>query len=267
MNIKEITVGLSGVIPLASYENSRPSFSMTMEIGPGDDHAEAMEYCRSYLHALMDQEIAKGKIEYIKRAYESFRTYKHNGKEYFSVTTILYWDAEWRVTPDHLAQLAARGTIVGDMVETYLQKHYWLEPEQTDYLRDDVAVLKTGSSGLSWDDCSHKAFCEKYGDDIKVERTQGVVYNDEHSYAGTYDILGTYKGKKALMDVKCGGYNFAQLAAYAVCCPGVEQLVVLPVGPTDNKCGYQQPKVTDDIKGQFEKFLDAREKFRKRFGV
>jgi len=268
MKIDKISHGLSGVIPLASYENSRPSFNIEISIDNERELEAATKFCQDYLHGLMDSEIQRGKAEYIERAYaDKIRWYTKNGRKYPSVTSILYWDAEWRVSQDHLAQLAARGTIVGEIVEHYLSTGFWLNPEELSFRADDVAILKTGSSGLSWNDCSHRAFCEKFGDDIKVEDTQGVVYNDEHRYAGTYDILGTYKGKKALMDVKCGGHNMAQLAAYAVCCEDVEVLVVLPVGPTDNKCGYMKPVECTDIKGEFEKFLDAREKFRRRFGV
>ena len=268
MKFRECTFSLSGVIPLASYENSRPGFSITAELAENEELESAMSFCQRYLHGLMEMEINRGKAEYIERAYaDKIRFYEKDGRKYPSVTSILYWDAEWRVTLDHLTQLASRGTIVGSMVETYLATGLWLDPETSPLLVDDVAILKTGSSKLSWDDCSHKAFCEKFGKDITVENVQGTVFNDEHIYAGTYDILGTFEGKKALMDVKCGGHNMAQLAAYAVCAPDVTTMVVLPVGPTDNKCGYMRPIICEDIQGEFEKFLQARAKFKARFGI
>ena len=268
MKVNEITVSLSGVIAVASYENLRPGYQMTVELSPQDDPYKVMLQCQDELHKMMDAEAIRGKTDYLKRAYEDkFRWYQKDGRDYISVTTVLYWDAEWHVTPDHLAQLASRGTVVGEIVETYLKDKIWIDPEKTASLADDVNILKTGSSGLSWEDCSYRAFCEKYAEDITVENTQGAVFNDEHKYAGTYDIVGTYKRRRAVIDVKCGGHNMAQLAAYAACLPGIEVLVVLPVGPTDNKCGYQQPKVCEDIQGEFQKFLQARAKFRQRFSV
>ena len=79
--------------------------------------------------------------------------------------------------------------------------------------------------------------------------------------------MGTYEGKKSVIDIKCGTFDWRQLAAYAMCLEGIEQLVILPVGPTDNKCGYQKPKVNTMIQKEYEEFLKARAKFRRRFGI
>ncbi len=72
---------------------------------------------------------------------------------------------------------------------------------------------------------------------------------------------------RSVIDIKCGTFDWRQLAAYARCLDGVEQLVILPVGPTDNKCGYQKPKPNKSIQKEFEEFLKARAKFKNRFGV
>lgn len=267
MKVTKIGCGMSGVIAIASYENLRPSFTMEIELGPKDDVRKVFQRASDYMHEMMDNEAYRGKVEYLKRARDGFRWHTKNGKDYISVTTVLGWDMDWHVKPDHLAQLAARGTIVGEMVEIFFSTGQWIDPEESENLAEDVALLKSGSSGLSWNDCSHVAFCEQFAKDIKVEQTQLEVFNDEHMYAGTLDILGKYQGHKAVLDCKCGGYDFAQLAAYAVCIPSVTHLVVLPVGPTDNKCGYKKPIVCEDIKGEFEKFLQARTKFRRSFGI
>lgn len=108
---------------------------------------------------------------------------------------------------------------------------------------------------------------EKYRDKIKVEKFQNEVFNDEALYAGRYDILGEFDGVRSIMDIKSGGWDFRQLAAYAVCVGDIEQLVVIPVKPTDNKCGYVKPVINDTVQKEYEEFLKARAKFKQRFGI
>ena len=267
IKVKEVTVSLSGVIPVAAYENLRPGFSMTVELIDGQDVKKVITECQQYLHSVFEAESNRGKADLIDKQYSNIRFYEKDGKKYPSVTSIIGWDKEWKVTEDELRQYASRGTIVGEIVEHYLSKGEWIDPTQVPSLREDVSVLMSGSLMFTWEQCSHKAFLEQFGDKIKVENVQGTVFNDENLYAGTYDIFGSYESVKSLMDVKCGGYNMMQLAAYAMCLEGVQQLVVLPVGPTDNKCGYKKPVVCDTIGKEFEEFLKVRAKFRKRFGV
>ena len=271
LKVKEVTVSLSGVIPVAAYENLRPSFSMTVELIDGQKVEDVVGECQRYLHAVFEGESNRGKADLIDKQYSNIRFYEKNGRKYPSVTSILNWDKQWSVTEDELNQYASRGTIVGYLVEQYLTRLHapddWLDPTQVPALREDVSILMGGSLMFTWEQCSHKAFIEKYGDMIKVEKIQGTVFNDECLYAGTYDILGSYDGVKSVMDVKCGGYDMRQLAAYAMCEKDIKQLVVLPVGPTDNQCGYKRPVVCDTIQKEFEEFLKARAKFKKRFGV
>ena len=268
MKIKEITVSLSGVIPVAAYENLRPGYTITVEPAPGESREQIVADLQAYLHTVFDHESNRGKAELIDKQYANIRFYERNGKKYPSVTSILNWGKEWKVTDDELRQYASRGTIVGEMVETYLSTGQWIKPEEVSDLEEDVAILCGGSLGMHWSQCSHEAFCNNFAKEISVEETQGRVFNDEALYAGTYDIFGTYKDKVSLMDVKCGGFDMRQLAAYAVALGGnIEQLVVLPVGPTDNKCGYKKPVVCDTIQKEYEEFLKARAKFKQRFGI
>jgi hypothetical protein len=247
IKIKEITVSLSGVIPVAAYENLRPGFSMTVEPINGESPEKVIAECQEYLHSVFENESNRGKADLIDKQYSKVRFYEKNGKKYPSVTSILGWDKDFHVTEDELRQYASRGTIVGEMVETYLQTGEWIDPTQVASLREDVSVLMSGALMMTWEQCS--------------------VFNEENLYAGTEDILGLYDGGKSVMDVKCGGWDMRQLAAYAMCEKDIEQLVILPVGPTDNKCGYKRPVVCDTVQKELEEFLKARAKFKRRFGI
>lgn len=269
MRVKEITVSLSGVIPVAAYENLRPGFSMTVEPADGEEPHKIVADCQQYLHSVFAGESNRAKAELICQQYEKVKCHEKDGKQYPRVTSILNWDKEWHITDDELRQYASRGTIVGEMVEQYLKTGEWIDPLEVPSLREDVSILMSGSLMFTWEQCSHKAFCEQYGSKITVEKVQGRIYNDEALYAGTYDILGIYDGKRSVMDVKCGGHDMRQLAAYAIAIENeeIEQLVVLPVGPTDNKSGYKRPVVCDTIQKEYEEFLKARAKFKQRFGL
>jgi len=267
MKVKEAHYGLSGVIPVAAYENLRPSFDITCEIQEGDDVKKIFAEMQRYLHQLFDEESNRGKADLIDKQYSNIRFYEKDGKKYPSVTSILNWDKTWQVTEDELRQYASRGTIVGEIVERYLYTGEWIDPTQVPSLREDVSILMSGSLMFTWEQCSYKAFLEQFAKKIKVESVQKTVYNDEALYAGTMDILGEFDGIRSVMDVKCGGFDMRQLAAYAVCEKDIMQLVVLPVGPNDNKCGYKKPVICDTIQKEYEEFLKARAKFKNRFGI
>jgi hypothetical protein len=267
MKIKEITASLSGVISNGPYENLRPGFSMTVEPINGESPEKIFNNCMEYLHTLMALEDNRAKTELTEKQYTNIRFREKDGIKYPSVTSILFWNAEWQVSPDHLQQLASRGIVVESLIFEYIKTGEWKDPTTMLWIAEDVAILKSGSSHLSWDDCSHQAFMKEYGDKLKNVSFHGEVFNDEYLYSGEYDIVGEFDGKKSLIDIKCGGYDFRQLAAYARCLEGIEQLVIFAVGPTDNKCGYKKPIICTTIQSEFEEFLKARAKFRKQFGV
>lgn len=265
--IKEITVGLSGVIPVAAYENLRPSFSITVEPIDGEEPEKIIASLQQYLHTVFEGESNRGKADLIDKQYSNVRFYEKDGKKYPSVTSILNWDKEWRVTDDELRQYASRGNIVEAIVEQFLKTDKWIDPMQIPELKEDVSVLMSGSLMFTWEKCSHKAFMKTYRDKIKVEAFQQTVFNDEAMYAGTYDLLGDFDAIRSIMDTKTGVFDMRQLAAYAICEKDIKQLVVLPVGPTDNKSGYKRPVVCDTVQKEFAEFLKARAKFKQRFGV
>jgi len=268
--IKEITVSLSGVIPVAAYENLRPGFSITAEPINGENPEAIIAELQQYLHTVFENESNRGKADLIDKQYANIRFYEKDGKKYPSVTSILNWDKEWRVTDDELRQYASRGIVVESMINVFLSSGEWIDPTQVPSLREDVSILMSGSLMLTWEQCSHKKFMEQYRKKIEATSFQGIVFNEEALYAGRYDIYGNYDGIKSIMDIKSGGFDMRQLAAYAMCIEqvaDVKQLVVIPVGPTDNKCGYKRPVVCDTIQKEFEEFLKARAKFKQRFGI
>lgn len=268
MNVKEITVGLSGVIPIASYENFRPSFSITAEPIDGENPDKIITSLQEYLHRLMMEESNRSKAEAIEKMYAQIRLYEKGNKKYPSVTSILGWDKDWHgMTDDDLLQYASRGKILEYICTYYLLHKEWVDPETVDVLKEDLAILKRGSRQLSWQDNSCKAFMEKYAEIIVVEQFQKTVFNEEHNYAGTMDIVGLFDGKKSIMDFKSGTHDWRQLAAYAICEDNIEQLVILHIGPTDNKCGYKKPTICTTIETEFKAFLKARAKFRHRYGI
>lgn len=267
MKIKEITVSLSGVIPVAAYENLRPSFSITVEPINDEDPEKIIDSLQQYLHTVFDNESNRGKADLIDKQYANIRFREKNGKKYPSVTSILGWDKDWHITDDELRQYASRGTIMDAMMTEFFTTGRWIDPTQIQSLREEVSILMSGSLMLTWEQCSHKAFMAKYQEKIEALDFHGTVFNDEALYSGEWDILGRYDGIKSIMDIKHGQWDMRQLAAYAICEKDIKQLVVLPVGPTDNKSGYKRPVVCDTIQKEYEEFLKARAKFKKRFGI
>ena len=274
MKTKEITVSLSGVIPIAAYENLRPGFSITVEPIDGETDEQIINDKLQELHQIFELEANRGKADLLRKLYANIRWYEKDGKQYPSVTSVLTLcggqngkEKDFHITDDELAQYAARGNAIEAVVEYYLKTGTWPEPPEMVVAYEDIAILTNGSLKFSWADCSHKAFMETYGPKIKAERFQTTVFNEEHLYAGTSDIVGEFDGVRSLMDIKSGGYDMRQLAAYAVCEQDIKQLVILLVGPTDNKCGYKKPVICDTIQTEFEAFLNARARFKQRFGI
>jgi len=272
MKIKEIHAGISGVIPIASYENLRPSYDMTAELEEGESVDECFLKLRKVIRMQFDIEANQAKIDLIEKQYQNIRFRERNGKKYPSVTSITDWDKDWRISDDELRQYAARGTIVHALVEEYIKTGEWAEPDKLPQLKEDIIVLATGSLKLKWQDCTHQKFFEQFGKDFEFILTEQEVYNDEHLYSGRYDAKGKYKDKLSIIDFKTGSsYHHKQLAAYAVAERNgdsqIEQLVICPIGPATTKTGYKKPSVNEQIKDNFKVFLHDRAKFRARFGI
>ncbi|MHC4890742.1 MAG: hypothetical protein ACYTEO_14910 [Planctomycetota bacterium] len=266
--IKEITVGLSGVIPTASFENLRPHYSITVQpTGRQQDPKKIFDLLEDKLHKRFSLIENRAKVDLIERQYSYIRFREKGGHKYPSVTSILTWSTIWKISDDELKQYAARGTVIDKLVELYFQTGKWKDPHKIAELKEEVSILLGGSKGFHWNDCTHEKFFAKYKKRINIKKMKPVIYNDEHLYSGEIDFVGDFDGKRSVMDVKTGAYDMRQLAAYAVCEKGIEQLVVLPVKPTDNITGCKMPVICDTINSKFKEFLKARGKFRERFGI
>jgi len=173
--------------------------------------------------------------------------------------------------------LLRKSVLVNDGVG-FPQFDFITRDEDYDTMRDRAILLNTtmeeilgdfdiqGVSSLFF--LREEAFEEKTDEDDSDDSDgDGLWDNDELLYSGRYDIKGKFEGIPAIMDCKSGAFDMRQLAAYAVCEEGIKRLVVLPIGPTDNKCGYKKPVVCDAIKDEFKGFQRARAKFQLRFGI
>jgi hypothetical protein len=268
MEIKEIRHSVQAVISTGPYENQREMFEVLATLKSDDNLEDAMRKLEEFNHSRLEMTVNRAKVDLIEKQYQNIRFYEVNGKKYPSVTSILGWNTDWKITEDELAQYGSRGTIVHTLIEKYFKDKKWYEPLELPELENDVSVLMSGSRKLSWKDCSYKEAIENIIKDLELVASEQTVYNDTHLYCGRFDMLCKYKGKLTLMDFKSGTTtDMRQLAAYAVCLNNVEQLVILPVGPTDNKTGFKKPVICTDIQKEFKAFLYARSKFRERFGI
>ena len=274
MKVTKVSAELSGVISIASYENLRPGFGMEVELDEGEDPKEVYERIRAILREQFQREGNVAKVDLIEIQYENLKFYPRNGKKYPSITSVLGWDDDWRISKDELGQYGSRGTIIGRMCYEYFKVldnkrvAIWIDPMECKELEEDVINVISGSLGLTWKSGTYKAFVVKFGNDIEVFAMEETVYNDEWEIAGTLDIRGLFKSKKSIMDWKTGTYKMAQLAGYAVSSEEKQdQLVILPVGKTKNKCGYINPIICTDIEKEWKVLVKAREKFRRRFGI
>jgi len=268
MKVKEITIGKSGVIPIASYSNLRPSFSMTVEPEEGEELDSIFKSIQMIIDNQFEREEQNAAIKRIEKLYKNIRFYKKNGKKYPSVTSIMDWDTEWRIPSYELKQYGSRGTIVDRLLQLFLKESKWFNPKELIELKDDVNSLLSGNLKLHWEDCTHIKFMEKYGELLgEPKEIQKAVFNEGLGYAGTPDLIAPFKGLKSIIDCKTGVYDFAQLAAYAACEEGVKQLVVFPLGPTNNVSGYSKPVIRLNWGDDWKRFLLMRKKFRENFGI
>ena len=268
MEIKEINVSLSAVLPNAPFANNRPGYSIMAGLKPDEDVEECINRLKKILHSQLDLDENRAKADLIERQYKNIRFRELHGKKYPSVTSILSWDTDWRVTEDELCQYASRGTIVHYLIEQFVKTGEWIDPQSDPEIKEEVDTVLSGSLKLHWNQCSHKEFFAQHGKDFEFKKTEQTVYNHELCYSGRYDYYGTYKGEPAIIDVKTGSHNFLQLSAYAACVEDpVTRLVVIPVSPTDNKSGCQRPSVTDKIDMYMKKFTQKRRAFKQRFGL
>ena len=193
IKVKEITVSLSGVIPIAAYENLRPGYSMTLELDPGQSAYEAMVYCQNHLRQMLQEETDRSRADAIEKKFSKIGFRTKGNKKYPRVSSILGWNINWErfgISELDLPQYASRGNILEAICQHYLESGEWIDPRDVPELEEDIAVLRNGSKGFTWEDCSYKVCMEKFAEKIEMDTFQQVVYNDEHNYTGAIDIVG-----------------------------------------------------------------------------
>lgn len=268
MKIKEIRASKSGVIPIAKFANLKPGYEAVADLEKGDDPAKCLEKLQSILDARFAIEENKALVQLIEKQFKNIGFHEKDGKKYPRESSIMSWDKEWRIPKHELNQYAARGTIVHKLFHLFLTEGKWFDPKEIEELEDSVNMLLSGNLKLHWENSSHKKFMKKYRDDIgKIEAMEEIVFNEELFYSATPDLIAPFKGLKSVIDYKTGTYDFAQLASFAGCIEGIKQLVIFPVGETDNVNGYMKPIIKTDWKDDWRRWLEYRRRFRENFGL
>lgn len=273
----EITVSATGKIPRRSFENYAPMF-VIKEIIPGpisdEDRRVRQKELYDEIHRLFNSERDAIRLEELQETFKNLRftTNPKTGKKYPHVTDILYWDADFYISPEKLTQYGARGSAVHSMID------HWIKAGEWDFKavnKRDMILLKNGSLRLfdNIGDINFLGFMEKYGKDIEFGEGEFRGFNEEHFYCGSPDRVGKYLGIPTIFDFKCRGANnddFKQMAMYCRLddprVAGVKQMVIIPLDP-DNKSGYGRPVVSDEIEKYFNLALRDRHDYRDKFGI
>lgn len=269
----KVIAHFTGVISTGEFENERPLFGLEQIIHYVDDDVTAARQkelygmCRKvFKEAQRDSLIAR-----IRKQREDIRFYEKDGMQYPSVTSIIGWDDDYHISPEELAQHAARGTIIHKQIAHYIKEGQWIDPLDLSICYPEIVILKRGNLKLSYDDVNFLGFLEKHP--IEFISSEVAVYNDDLKYAGTYDFKGRLDKKITLFDVKCGASldrlkAFKQLTAYAHCPQNqdVEQLCIVHL---NNKVqqGFSKPIICTDVNKYWELFKADRVNFKKRFLV
>jgi len=268
VKIKEIKASKGGVIPIASFSNLRIGFEISAEIGEDEDASLIFKKLQEIIDNQFEREEQNAAVKRIEKLYKNIGFHKKNGRSYPRVSSIMDWDTEWKIPSYELNQYGSRGTIIHKLSELFLKEEKWFDPTELTELEDDINIIKSGNLHLNWEDCTHQKFMQVYGKFIgKPEAIEEVVFNEELFYSATPDLIAPFKELKSVIDYKTGGYDFAQLAAYAGCIKGIKQLVIFPLGPTNNVSGYSKPIVRLNWENDWKRWLMMRKKFRENFGI
>jgi hypothetical protein len=278
----------SGTISTGAFENEKPLFEIAEEFdAPMTD--EAIAGRQKELYELCKQNFsAQSRIslqDKIKMEQEGIRLYPiaEKNKEYPSVTSIMSWDKSFNMPDTELAQYASRGTLVHALCEEFDETGKWLDlkaliVKKPDLYKDWVIMTK-GNRQLNVDGYDYPAFLKAYP--IEHIASEEVIVNHEHEFAGRLDKVGTPEGGAWLklgvkpihtvFDFKTShtvteeAYG-AQLSAYART-KGLSQAVIIPLrNSRDVKRGFSAPVVVN-VDKYYPRFLEARQLFRKRFGI
>lgn len=288
----EITAAVSAVIPTGTYENLKPLYSVkeTIEVDELPNElglrvdidamiSKRTDELRAMVNSKLDSDYQEQKIMRIKAQRKDMRFYERGGKQYPSVTSIISAIEPIDYDPMLLQQYAARGNIVHKQIAHYFKTGtFEKDISKVPGTKLDYLILSQGSLKLSWEDCNFLGWWEDNSKDIKLgtnasDDSEVTVFNDEHLFAGTADLICLYKDKKAVIDFKtASNYDAEKLDKYwrqvAAYCRtvGAEVMIVAPLNPK-NKCGYGKTLVEDSVEKYFNLFLQDRAAFKQVYGV
>ena len=277
MKIK-ISAGFSGVISTGSYENSRPSYGVEIEIDNFDgfifkDVEKFVEEKQKILQDICQKRFKEDEqqaiVERINKERADFRWYG----SFPSVTSIIGWDSDFFVSPEELQQYASQGNLIDAQVKHFIASGEWVPVEKIDGTWADIVICKQGKLRLSTNGWDFPGFLKKYP--LEKMEVGSPVISRTHQYGGTPDISKClYSGKKTLADIKRTPdklKHFKQTAAYILALEengesAYEQMMLIPLNDKTEQ-GYSKPIVSTEIKQYQDMFLRDREQFKKRFGV
>jgi len=276
---KTIEVGASfgGKIPTGSYENMNPNF-FAKEVfefeGTEEEIQDLIKRRQDDLHKLclsnFEAVAIQARIQKIQNDRKDFRWYEKDGEKFISVTSILNYDVDFYVDENELKQYAAQGTVIDARVKHLIKTGEWVDASKIEGITSELFILKTGSLKLSLEAGDFPAFLKKHPlDDMKVGEP---IFNLEHRYAGTPDIICKSGGLLTVADVKRNVTTenkikyLMQTAAYAKGLSGIQQLILIPLNDKTEQ-GFSKPIITTEVDRYFDLFLAKRNEFRKIYGI
>lgn len=294
----EISASFTGKISTGNFENESPFFS-AKEIIEYDEETDGkvsaenrdiqIKIRQQELHTICYSQFKRhadaAYAERIAKIYQDIRFYDgKDGLKYPSVTSIIGMDDKFFVSPDELAQYAARGTIIHKQVEIFLNTGEWKLPKDIAEVAPCYLTVIKGSLGLDLEDVDFRGLYADYP--FKFTSLESVVLNDEYRYGGRVDIQCVIESKNpgkwakvegvkfdvpTILDIKTGTTldkmkGLTQQAAYAKAVDGIQQIGLLHLNK-DNKCGYSTPVITTNLERYWALFAKKRQDFKNRYAI
>lgn len=291
----EISASFTGKISTGNFENESPFYSVKEVIEFEDseerfkDEDGMIKSRQKELHDICYGQFKRhadaAYAERIAKTYQDIRFYDgKDGLKYPSVTSIIGMDEQFFVSPDDLAQYAARGTILHKQIEIFLLTGEWKSPKDISEVSPCYLTVIKGSLGLDLEDVDFRGLYKEYP--FKFTSLESVVLNDEYRYGGRVDIQcvieSSNPGKWAkiegikfdvptILDIKTGTTldkmkGLTQQAAYAKAVEGIQQIGLLHLNK-ENKCGYSAPVITTNLERYWALFAKKRQDFKARYAI
>jgi hypothetical protein len=273
--ITNIQLTKSATISTAPYENLKPGYGMSIDTRGMTPAQMLIAY--KIGNKILDLQM---KIEAHNKLAEKLAMDSRVGFSmvkdiaYAWVSSICSFDIVWRMPPFELDQYACRGKLAEALFCNLLDGKPHPKKEEMEgffkekKLHESYAIMKNGSLGLTLEKLPIEKQYANVKDHITEIEYQVRVINDEYLYVGKADIFCKWDGIPTCLDIKATAQlpDYKQVALYAACRPGTQQIGYLPIGASDTKRGHQLIKMTKDIPREFKDAILKRNKFYKRFG-